>query len=529
MATQPSNSGALLGGLRYYLLRSDAIGGSVMVPLVPVDQLPFQLQGIPRRLTHRQISDEGWRLCSETNEVSSALAIQAPIMTSYLTQPSPTTSPRYLAPDHHVRAEQQMTSVDYYRPTRLFHQSPTVANSAQSSALVNSPDQHRPTPSITLESPSSLTDTFASIYPKDGKRLGYRLPHPSGIEPDPSKKEYCTHWIQTGDCSFAAIGCKFKHEMPGIEKLRELGFVRGIPRWWKEKTAIVPRPPTWMQRRLAGNEDAEYAGEVPEPREFPDPSTLKLRTTEVRELFSEEVQQPRSILKRDLSPKQTTAGRLTPPAAIVKQPTRCASHMPDLLIDLDDAPTPSPSPQSSCTSAASVGLSKAQISSSNPSASPLSLPILDRNPSLLTACKAPSKTTSIDTPDSESSTRRHSEHSWTSNTEDDAPISTSTIPNFKVKLPRLTQERHEPHPRSTNDNKKRLTTTPTTLTKPQSGLASSKHATITSFSDSSRNSSTKINAAKHTSNRNRNANRKGYNRGGGGGGEGGEGGEVDGP
>ncbi|KAB2109539.1 hypothetical protein AG0111_0g1338 [Alternaria gaisen] len=453
-------------------------------------------------------------------------------MTSYLTQPSPTTSPRYLAPDHRVRAEQQMTSVDYYQPTRLFHQSPTVANPAQSSALVNSPDQHRPTPSITLESPSSLTDTFTSIYPKDAKRLGYRLPHPSGIEPDPSKKEYCTHWIQTGDCSFAAIGCKFKHEMPGIEKLRELGFVRGIPRWWKEKSAIVPRPPTWMQRQLAGNEDAEYAGEVPEPREFPDPSTLKLRTTEGRDSSSEEVQQPRSILKREISRKQTTAGRLTPPAAIVKQPTRCTSHMPDLLIDLDDAPTPSPSPQSSCTSAASVGLSKAQVPSSNPFASPLSLPILDRNPSLLTACKAPSKTTSIDTPDIESSTRRYSEHSWTSNTEDDAPISTSTIPNVKVKLPRPTQERREPHPCSTSDDKKRLTTTPTTpthtaLIKPQSGLASSKHATITSFSDSSRNSSTKINAAKNSSSRNRNANRKRYSRVGGGGGGGG-GREVDG-
>ncbi|KAF7679885.1 hypothetical protein GT037_001536 [Alternaria burnsii] len=519
MASQPSNSGALLDGLRYYLLRSDAMGGSVMVPLVPVDQLPFQLQGIPRRLTHRQISDEGWKLCSETNEVSSALAMQAPITNSFLTQPSPTTSPQYLAPDHHVRAGPQMTSVDYYQPTRLFRQSPTVANSAQSLALVKSPDQRRPTPSITLESPLSLTDTFASIYPKDAKRLGYRLPHPSGIEPDPSKKEYCTHWIQTGECSFAAMGCKFKHEMPGIEKLRELGFVRGIPRWWKEKTAIVSRPPTWMQRRLAGNEDAEYAGEVPEPREFPDPSTLKLRATEGRDLFSEEVQQPRSILKRDLSTKQTTAGCLTPPAAIVKQPTRCASHMPDLLIDLDDAPTPSPSPQSSCTSAASLGLSKAQIPSSNPSASPLSLPILDRNPSVLTAYKAPSKAPSIDTPDRESSTRRHSEHSWTSNTEDDAPISTSTIPNVKVKLPRPTQERREPHSRNTNDNKKRLTTTHTTpthtaLTKPQSGLASSKHATITFLSDSSRNSSTKINAAKNSSSRNKNANRKGYSRGG---------------
>ena len=184
MATQAYNTCALPEGLRYYLLR-----GTVMVPLVPVDQLPFQLQGIPRQLTHRQISDGAWKLCSETDEIASALLIQAPTASSFSPRSTTTTQSRYLAPDHHVRAEPQTMPVSDTRTHRSSHQLP---------AIVNSPEPPRPTPNATHGRPSSLTDTFASIYQKDAQRLGYRVPHPSGIEPDPSKKEYCTHWIKTG-------------------------------------------------------------------------------------------------------------------------------------------------------------------------------------------------------------------------------------------------------------------------------------------------------------------------------------------
>ncbi|KAL1794533.1 hypothetical protein ACET3X_007954 [Alternaria dauci] len=507
-------------GLRYYLLRSDAMGGSIMAPLVPVDQLPFQLQGVPRQLTHRQISDEGWKLCSETNEVPSALAIQAPTTTSFPPYPSTNTKPRYLAPDHHVRAVRQTLAVDYCRPTRSSHESPTVAAS---------PEQHRPTPSITPKRPSSLIDTFASIYQKDAQRLGYCAPYPSGIEPDPSKKEYCTHWIKTGECDWTAVGCKFKHEMPSIEKLRELGFARGIPRWWKEKSAIVARPPTWMQRRLAGNEDAEYAGEMPEPRAFPDPSTFRARRAEGRDLLDEEVQQPRSILKRDVSLERTTAGRLTPPSELAQQPIRRANHTSDLLIDLDDTPTPPHSPHLCYISEVSAGSSESHVPSSSTSASPPPSPTLDRNPSPLIDRKSSSKTTTKKTQEREPSIRRHSQISWASDTEDDSHIST---PNAKVKLPRpAQQQQRKSHPHSSsssNDNNRRLTTTPTspmstapTNTRP--GLASSKHATTTtSFSNPSKDSSGKANLAKSTVKRNKNANRKVHSRRGGGG-------EVDAP
>lgn len=86
---------------------------------------------------------------------------------------------------------------------------------------------------------------------------------PSGIKPVPEKKEYCTHWIKTGECSFMAVGCKYKHEIPPLAKLRELGFF-SVPRWYKERAALQISS-TWLQRRAeARREGAELE---PPPQE----------------------------------------------------------------------------------------------------------------------------------------------------------------------------------------------------------------------------------------------------------------------
>jgi len=432
-----------------------------MVPLVPVDQLPFQLQGIPRQLTHRQISDGAWKLCSETEEIPSALLIQAPTSSSFSPRSTTTTQSRYLAPDHHVRAEPQTMPVSDTRTPRLSHTPP---------AIVNTVEPPRPTSTATIERPSSLTDTFASIYQKDAQRLGYRVPHPSGIEPDPSKKEYCTHWIKTGECDWTAIGCKFKHEMPGIEKLRELGFVRGIPKWWKEKSAIGPRPPTWMQRRLAANEDADHDGAIPEARVFPDPSTFRTRKSEERDLLGDDVQQPRGIFKRSPSPRPAALGRLTPPPAPATQPIRRASQVSDLLIDLDDTPAPPPSPESSRSSAASSRSSEVHMSSSRPSTSPPSSPSIECKTSSSIDSRVPPKASVLKkTSNKDATTRRHSQLSWASDTEDDTPAPTKPYPTPH----RPAQQRRRPAPRG---DSRRAATTSTTPTK-HSGLAASKHAT----------------------------------------------------
>lgn len=41
---------------RFYILREP---DHIMVPLIPVDQLPFKPQGVPTKLCHRQMAEGG--------------------------------------------------------------------------------------------------------------------------------------------------------------------------------------------------------------------------------------------------------------------------------------------------------------------------------------------------------------------------------------------------------------------------------------------------------------------------------------
>ncbi|KAH7384638.1 hypothetical protein BKA66DRAFT_416894, partial [Pyrenochaeta sp. MPI-SDFR-AT-0127] len=329
MVDQPYHPHGLPEGLRYYLLRNGA-----MVPLIPVDQLPFRLQGISRQLTHRQMSDEGWKFLGETSEPLFTMSVQAP-NTTFHSQPV-SAKPRYLAPDHHARLQTQSTPVESPRYNRSLSPAPVTETGARQVS--------RSLPTPRSEPSSSLTDSFASIYQKDAHRLGYLTTYPSGVEPDPSKKEYCTHWIKTGECAFISIGCKYKHEMPTVEKLRDLGFTQGMPRWWKEKSAIAARGQTWMQRRLAqGKGDAE-TNEIAAPRSFPDPSTFRFRHIEEPKPFHDSIPQDGGNLRKKVATDQQTA-RPVYSIATAHGTTRSVIQPQDLLIDLDDMPAPPPSPQ----------------------------------------------------------------------------------------------------------------------------------------------------------------------------------------
>ncbi|KAH7093329.1 hypothetical protein FB567DRAFT_587764 [Paraphoma chrysanthemicola] len=260
MASKGSQPSQLPDGLRYYLLR-----GSSMT------------------------SDESWKLLLEIEHIPKTLLVQAP--TSILaTTPASTPKSRFLAPDHHVRAESPEPAIVPSKSSRWSQNA--------SDTVKKAPDLQPAMPIAASEQPSSLVESFAAIYQRDAQRIGYRTPYPSGIVPDPSNKKFCTHWIKTGECAFVAVGCKFEHEMPSINKLREEGFTR-IPKWWKEKSAISMRGPTWMQRRLASGDDEQDT-----PPAFPDPSTFQ-------------------------------------------------SHGSNLLIHLDDTPAPPPSPQLSVSSTCS--------------------------------------------------------------------------------------------------------------------------------------------------------------------------------
>jgi hypothetical protein len=353
MTVTQSRTFGLPDGLRYYLLR-----GNAMVPLLPADQLPFQLQGIPRQLSHRQMSDENWKLLHETELIAMPLSIHVPSLLHLkptVRRPTNSLSPQllsiskaqFLAPDHHVRTESASVINETPQPSRW-----TLSHHPNEEVPVH----QQASQASGVERYESLTDRLASVYPKDAQRFGYTKPYPSGIEPDPSKKEFCTHWIKTGECAFTSIGCKFKHEMPAMDKLRDVGFIQ-VPKWWKEKSAITARGPTWMERRLAlGKYDNNQLGEIPASRAFPDPSTFEGRQTD----------EP-GIPLESLQPSSRTNPPSTPMPDVV---ARRESKIPNLLIDLEETPAPPPSPQLSDRLVSSAEFCNTLVPSSRGSASP---------------------------------------------------------------------------------------------------------------------------------------------------------------
>jgi hypothetical protein len=436
MAAQVSLPCPLPDGVRAYVVR-----GNDMVPLIPVDQLPFQLQGIPRRLTHRQMSDENWKLLQEINHPATPLSVQKPSSISSA-GPSSAQLPRFLAPDHRVRTE-PMHAIDVKQHKHW---------SVPAQVVEKGPEHSSISGATAPEGPSSLVDRFASIYSKDAQRIGYRIPYPSGIEPDPSKKVFCDHWIRTSECGYMQQGCKYKHEMPTLDKLREIGFTQ-VPKWWKEKTAITSRGPTWMQRRLASSKDDDESGDGSGLRAFPDPSTFRTRQPDVDDSAREE---PAARTFINIVSKKATP----PLSPASKSSGRQDSQISDLLIDLRETPALPPSPQPSDISLASAGSCETQPQLDHASASTPVAPLDSRGEASTTASVAiPSRAEQMDKPGGPPqlpAIRRRSLISWPSDSDQGAtPV-------------KSINKRKNPSRRSSRR--------PNQPGKHQSGIAKSKHA-----------------------------------------------------
>ncbi|XPS92294.1 hypothetical protein M3J09_001693 [Ascochyta lentis] len=229
--------------VRCYVLRD-----SIVVPLIPVDQLPFRLQGVPRQLTPCQMEEAGWRLVGKTQERPSMLAIQAP--TALSSKPAPPTKTTYLPPDHNVRKEPLLPAQEL----QSFRQNSATA------AIHREQTNLRPTNTSPLRRPSSEDDVIAPIYPRHVQRPEQLTVIPPRTQLAPRQKEYCDFWMRTGECNYADFtksregkGCIYKHEMPSDRnKLRELGFPHGVPKWYKEKTAIAAAGGlNWSRRGMA--------------------------------------------------------------------------------------------------------------------------------------------------------------------------------------------------------------------------------------------------------------------------------------
>ncbi|KAK1818667.1 hypothetical protein LTR12_006852, partial [Friedmanniomyces endolithicus] len=268
----------------YFISRDTGI----MVPLIPADELPFnvRLAGVPRVMQMEDtlgmhhvgtVSYTGMTYALERDIHTGAKMLEDPTtamqaMQRSMSQPPPVDPTRghlrsqsgnqvgYLAPDAHARHTLAQSAAynsavfasNTARPVSA-HETATTWRSTfnPTSAPAGTPST-RTLPTTNTNpppnNPNNPTDPTQSIIDailattsgaQEASRLNYipksALPTPpSGTLPDAEKKEFCTHWIRTGECDYTQQGCMYKHEMPEKATLERIGF-RGLPRWWAER------------------------------------------------------------------------------------------------------------------------------------------------------------------------------------------------------------------------------------------------------------------------------------------------------
>ncbi|KAG9675456.1 hypothetical protein KCU99_g8691, partial [Aureobasidium melanogenum] len=196
-----STQSTLTPKLKFFIERND---GS-LVPLVPVDELPddVRLIGVPLSLSAFQANDMLFlghdssvgRKFSHAGAMSIKETV-APSLAAMKYTPQPEVAPH----NHHVN--QHMHTQPLPPPASAFVPTPKPLGLSKSKPLCNE----------------------------------HPLP-PSGIEPDPSKKIYCTYWIQNGQCGFTQQGCMYKHEIPEDKETLESIGLKSVPAWWRKEQA----------------------------------------------------------------------------------------------------------------------------------------------------------------------------------------------------------------------------------------------------------------------------------------------------
>ncbi|KAG9946334.1 hypothetical protein KCU85_g6676, partial [Aureobasidium melanogenum] len=188
--------------LKFFIERND---GS-LVPLVPVDELPddVRLVGVPLSLSTFQAQDM-----------------------------------LFLGHDSSVGRKFSHAGAIGIRET-VAHSLVAMRSAPQPGVA---PHSHQVTQHIHTQPLPAPASTFGST-PKPLSLSKSKPPYnehplpPSGVEPDPSKKIYCTYWIQNqGQCGFTQQGCMYKHEIPEDKETLESIGLKSVPAWWRKEQA----------------------------------------------------------------------------------------------------------------------------------------------------------------------------------------------------------------------------------------------------------------------------------------------------
>lgn len=145
------------------------------------------------------------------------------------------------------------------------------------------------------------------------------------IKPIPRKegKVYCTYWIARGECHYTQQGCRFKHEMPDLETLREIMGRNSYPKWWLEsvgpqrRTALLASHRPAATNRQQGKRRASAAAPKPHGLTTPNTHTNSNPATGNRNVVAQvPVEGPSSVVSKYIPRK---GGELDIPSRIAGQ------------------------------------------------------------------------------------------------------------------------------------------------------------------------------------------------------------------
>ena len=244
-SVQSPSSTRLDPKIRYYIHRTN---GNAIVPLIPADQLPFKLRDFPKNLNHRQLSEGGWKFLDETAEVPFPLLLLTPKVqgpegrqlhlefSEYQNLTEEALTEDGLSVNASAGAELSNNEIE---PEGLLSELPAIVASTTSTKTKNRSDDSAN--HVSISKIKSLADSMAAIYTQDARRLRYtKSTHTIKAPVLEKEREFCRRWIRTGECVHAIKGCWYKHEMPSVEKLRDLG-IGSVPQWYQQKGRVTHR------------------------------------------------------------------------------------------------------------------------------------------------------------------------------------------------------------------------------------------------------------------------------------------------
>lgn len=264
--------------LLYYVQRDNG----TLAPLIPADEMPFdvRLQGVPRILSVEQVWAMGMQcvgFCPYTSLIfrSEGTALSQRTAQSPPSRSTSTEGRNFLAPDAFVRqASNPAPSATAAAATMPQRPVPASAESLVWRRAATPASPPNPGRSAAADAQARIDTIIAS-----NSGPSRQPPQPSAAA-EQDGKEFCTYWIRHGECDYIQQGCRYKHNMPGLDTLRKIGF-RTVPLWWRERTAPrladasasgfgtvgePTKPAVWLAQKTGESDDEDSGSEADGPQ-----------------------------------------------------------------------------------------------------------------------------------------------------------------------------------------------------------------------------------------------------------------------